>query len=397
MRIIVLQTIGGFNTSKIAGGGVLHLVELTREWYRSGNETDFVTNSSDCGNDVYSEIGKLHRLPSVSNSLLLGMLFNFFFQKRPLYGLLGDIVNKCQPDSILVTVSPYPSDVLAAFLVTRRMNLPAVVYFHHISPAPWKNPLKRGGVSRAILNWAMSQFALFLVKVGDILPCINNPVEIHASGWRFKSGIMKDNSFLTSHPQQGTVRWKERGNEACFVGRIAPSKGAIDLLKTWRLVSNHIPNAKLMVAGKPTSERIVHKLVSLRKRLHLEQNVSLNFRYVSDSEKREILANSRIFLFPSYEEGWSLSVMEAVLNGVLPITYDLAAYDYLGSLAVKAPIGNVEILAEKTIQMLGRRDMFDEVMRNLAANTCQFTAQKVAADQISVFRQFVSSRRIKSL
>ena len=56
-----------------------------------------------------------------------------------------------------------------------------------------------------------------------------------------------------------------------------------------------------------------------------------------------------LFVFPSYEEGWSLAVMEAINFGLLPILYDIPAYDYVCDDKIKVKPGNVKEFSKKII------------------------------------------------
>jgi glycosyltransferase involved in cell wall biosynthesis len=51
--------------------------------------------------------------------------------------------------------------------------------------------------------------------------------------------------------------------------------------------------------------------------------------FVSEDEKRRILAESGLFLAPSYEEGWGISVCEALASRVPVVAYRLPVLDEL--------------------------------------------------------------------
>ena len=392
IRIFILQTIGGFSNDVDTGGGVLHQVGLANEWSKLGNEVHFITNSSDKGKSAYSRLSNLYRVHAYGHSFLSDMFINFIIQRRAIEGIIHASLNNSAKDSIIVSSSPYPSDVFAAFHIARRFNLPAMIYFHHLSPQPWRHPLKRGGFVRTTINWALNQVALTLVKLGGMMPAIDNPIEITDAGWRFSNGVLNDANVLPFQKAENLQQDKEF--ESCFIGRIAINKGVVDLIKIWKIVCASKPLSKIIIAGKLYDSSLGKKLHKLRKKLKLESNVTFIFRHITEEEKHNILCRSKLFLFPSYEEGWSLSVMEAAACGILPITYDLPAYDYLGPKAVKAKTGDIEGFARKTIKFLEETDNRIKLASDLRERVKEFRLPDIAEYQLKKFEQFIKEGRI---
>ncbi len=392
IRMFILQTIGGFSDDGTTGGGVLHLVGLANEWLKLGNEVHFISNTSDQGKRVYSHISNLYHLPSYGHSFLIDMFVNFKIQKKFLESIIKTSLDNGTGSNIIVAASPYTSDVLAAFYISHRFKLPAVVYFHHLSLPPWHHPLKRGGFVRTTINWALNQMALTLAKLGGMIPAIDHPIEITDAGWRFSNGVLRDDNALPLQNAENLQQDKEF--EACFIGRIAINKGVVDLMNIWRIVCTSKPLSKMVIAGKLSYSSLGKKLHKLRKKLKLESNVTFIFRHITEEAKHDILCRSKLFLFPSYEEGWSLSVMESAAYGILPITYDLAAYNYLGPKAVKAKPGDIEGFARKTIKFLDETDNRIKLASDLRERVMAFRLPDIAEYQLKKFEQFIRYGRI---
>jgi hypothetical protein len=69
-------------------------------------------------------------------------------------------------------------------------------------------------------------------------------------------------------------------------------------------------------------------------------------------------------MFPSYEEGWALAVMEAIDMGLLPVIYELPAYDYICADSIKVKISDIQSLASKTVYYLThQKERLDQVER----------------------------------
>jgi len=93
----------------------------------------------------------------------------------------------------------------------------------------------------------------------------------------------------------------------CYLGRLMPYKNIDVLLKSLQNVVKTIPNAKLIIAGKGSSD---YELKTLSDKLGISKQVEFK-GYVSENEKREILARSWILVQPSSFEGWGITVIEA--------------------------------------------------------------------------------------
>ena len=70
--------------------------------------------------------------------------------------------------------------------------------------------------------------------------------------------------------------------------------------------------------------------------------------YVSEHRKLQLLKQSRVFLFPSYAEGWSISIAEAMASGLPVVAYDLPIYkEIFDGRLVTVPIGNTKAMSAK--------------------------------------------------
>jgi phosphatidylinositol alpha-1,6-mannosyltransferase len=99
-----------------------------------------------------------------------------------------------------------------------------------------------------------------------------------------------------------------------IVGRMASVerlKGHDPVLDAWSEVRRSIPNAKLVIAGGGNDQ------ARLRRRVAQEQIAGVEFLgRLSDAERDRLHARSRLFFFPSKQEGFGLAGVEAAAAGV---------------------------------------------------------------------------------
>jgi glycosyltransferase involved in cell wall biosynthesis len=81
------------------------------------------------------------------------------------------------------------------------------------------------------------------------------------------------------------------------------------------------------------------------------------------------LKSARVFVFPSREEGWAISVWEAMACGAPVIAYDLEAYNGLKGGIAKVPVGDIGGMANAILTLLQNESdrglMRDAAMREV--------------------------------
>jgi glycosyltransferase involved in cell wall biosynthesis len=142
---------------------------------------------------------------------------------------------------------------------------------------------------------------------------------------------------------------RRRSLQALYLARMVPTKGVLDAVRAWAKVAAALPGAQLVMAGdgpqRAEAGRLVQSL-GLRDRVRFPG-------FVGEEEKRRLLAESSLLLAPSFEEGFGLSVAEALATGTPVVAYRLPVLDELfGDVYLGAPAGDVDRLAELTRSVL---------------------------------------------
>jgi glycosyltransferase involved in cell wall biosynthesis len=139
--------------------------------------------------------------------------------------------------------------------------------------------------------------------------------------------------------------------EGCFCGRLVKTKGIYDLIDVWKFVTSRYPQAKLVIVGDGPEYEILSDKI---KEAELERNIQF-MGFVSEREKFLTMQRSRIFIFPSYEEGWGIAVAEAIVCGLDVVSYDLPAYKSFEGHLIKVEKGNSRKMAEVVIDLIETR------------------------------------------
>jgi glycosyltransferase involved in cell wall biosynthesis len=250
---------------------------------------------------------------------------------------------------IICTFSHFLVNILPAVMISRRFPFSKlIVYIHHLEPKPLERN-KYHPFLPSLLTWISQNVSLMLIKKNANLVFINPRDKKQVS----RLGVSMERIRIM---QQGIdikrirrVNKEEKKYDACFLGRLSPFK-AFDLIDIWKIVCRSYPNAQLLIIGTE-----LEKYVSqLRKKIEIEglkKNIKL-LGVLPEDEKYAFLKTCKIFIFPSYEEGWGIAVCEAMACGLPVVAYDLPAYKVFRDAIIKIPVGNKKAFSGAVLNLL---------------------------------------------
>lgn len=245
---------------------------------------------------------------------------------------------------LIYSSSDQLADILpAAAMKLRNYNAKWIVKSYHIIPE-----------NRRISYWAQT-LSLSIIK-------LFSATVITAS--KYMKNILADNYRLSNEIHviyPGINKEKYKYNEvltkkydAFFLSRLHKSKGIFELIEIWKLVVKKRPNAKLIIAGQGDSS--VYNLLN-KKIIKNNMTSSIQLKgFISNNEINKYINESKIFVFPSHEEGFSLTVAEMLSSGIPVVAYDLAIYsEIFGNAIVKIPSFDVNKFAISINKLLNNK------------------------------------------
>lgn len=142
------------------------------------------------------------------------------------------------------------------------------------------------------------------------------PVAVIPNGVTVPESITPE-PFFERHPEL-------RGRDIIlFLGRLHPKKGIHVLCQTWARICREFPNAHLVIAG-PDFDGIQTSLEAQINRDGAASQVTFSGMLRGD-DKWGALSAARTFVLPSYSEGFSMAVLEAIGVG-LPVIVSQFCY-----------------------------------------------------------------------
>lgn len=149
------------------------------------------------------------------------------------------------------------------------------------------------------------------------------------------------------------------------IGRLHKQKGQIDLIKAFDKIKNQI-NQNLLIVG---DGMLKNQLEEEIKKRGLEERIFL----VGLDESYKYIINCTLFVFPSYYEGFSNTILE-----VMSSKKNIIAYNYKGSEEILfqdnlVPLGNIDELSLKILFYLNNKKENELLENKLFEKSKEFT------------------------
>jgi len=183
--------------------------------------------------------------------------------------------------------------------------------------------------------------------------------------------------------------------EICFLGMWGVRKGSRDWPEIVRGITDSIPSARFAFLGTMTDEQYVFR------DLRLSSNESIRCLGSYDpKELPQLIGGSAVGLFPSYIEGFGISVLEQLASGIPTIAYDVPGPRHIfndNGPEFLVPAGNVKAMVDRALEIL-RMDEADYAAlsarcRQIAA---QFRWEQIAADTIQEYTGALARQKSQS-
>jgi len=184
-----------------------------------------------------------------------------------------------------------------------------------------------------------------------------------------------------------------------MAARLDPKKGMLDLLEVVYRVNQKMMDelgrdVKVVVLGRFTDERT--KLLFLRrsKELGVLKNIDI-LGYLPEKEKFKVLCSTRVFLYPSTKDCFSISLIEAMACGCPAVVYELPfAKQFRTDALFRVKYKNLDSMAAVTadIPMLSYKQEEKYLyLRRRAMNFArQFTWDKVCENEIQTLKYMLT-------
>jgi len=293
---------------------------------------------------------------------------------------------------IIYTPGDFFCNVIPAFLsrVLRRDTV-WVAHVFFVIPSPF---FRRLSFIMDTLSFSLQRLSFSLMKhFADLIIVLNSTTKRQLVEYGIpREKIYKSSGGVDTLMLDATRAEANRRYDGCYVGRIHPGKGVLDLADIWKRVTEKKEDARLAIVGTG-SPFYTKMLIDDLKENGVEANIDmLGFH----SSPFGVMKSSKVLLYPDYEAGygWGLSICEALACSIPAVAYDMPVYKEAysdGVILVRA--GDTREFAEKIVDLLQNEDKRKALGRRGKKCVQKYDWMQVADDLLVVFKQVQKSRK----
>jgi glycosyltransferase involved in cell wall biosynthesis len=179
--------------------------------------------------------------------------------------------------------------------------------------------------------------------------------------------------------------------EICFLGMWSLRKGSRDWPEIVRAVLSAVPDARFVFLGTMTGEQTVLR--------DFEPSSHDAIRCVNSYEPQELpnlLAGCAVGLFPSYIEGFGISVIEQLASGIPTIAYDVPGPHHIFEKHHEflVPSGDTKAIAARAIEVLRMNESeYDALSAKCREIAARFRWEQIAAHTIREYEAALAQMR----
>jgi glycosyltransferase involved in cell wall biosynthesis len=354
MKVLILAN--GFTAFPQPSGGMKHFLKLAEHWLMEGQVLSVmttVTGRRNCIAEGFS--GPFLLLPgTIADHLPIAAMYLLRAFKAVFH------LPWHSGQHLLYGSSDMICDVFPAFIfrsIKRRSSLWVNCVFHLI-PSP------RSRAGSRLMNYLShlgQGVSLFLIKQrADVIIVDNEMLKDQLLRKEVAPGRLLIAEMGTDIPPNEAIEGLHY--DACFLGRLHRSKGVFDLVRIWGKVCEVKNGSTLAIVGTgPVT--IMTELRNEIARHGLEDSIEL-LGYVTPEMLDGILSSCEVFVFPSYEEGFGISILEAMAHGLPVVTYELPHYRTIfDDVPAYVPSGDTMVFSDAVLGLLEDDDLRTEKAR----------------------------------
>lgn len=189
--------------------------------------------------------------------------------------------------------------------------------------------------------------------------------------------------YLAADPARYRTAPLVRGEYLLHVGIRVGHKNHGGLIRGWLEARREFPGLRLVLVGKRLWEDDVDRF---RRERGMENDL-LEFRAATDEEVRNLYANAKAFLFPSFAEGFGIPPLEAMAMGVPVICADIPVLrEVSGDAAHYVDPHSPEDIGSGIVAVLRDAGARERLLSAGRKRLAHYTRGRMTGEYISFFR-----------
>lgn len=288
---------------------------------------------------------------------------------------------------LLYTTGDFVCDTVPA-CIYKLINPKAkwVANIFHLNPSPFAG--RKNNVFLSLGSWLFQRLSFIFLKKAETIFLLNQDVKKAL----LKQKFLPDRVFVLGAgidlQNMGKIkdqRFKE--NKIIYLGRLNNTKGIYDLPEILARVAESVSPVRLEIIGSG-GRATVEKLKSEFRKKDILELVTFHGFVKEKIDVYGILKSAKVFVLPSYEEGWSIAVFEAIACGLAPVTYDLPVFrEIFGSELITVKSGEKKQFANKAAELLVDDKERRKYVNNLFNIVKNYSWEKISAREFNLIEE----------
>ncbi len=190
----------------------------------------------------------------------------------------------------------------------------------------------------------------------------------------------------TKHIKRVLGKYSIGSEYVLYLGVLKPSKNIEGLIHAWSKIVGEFPNYALVIAGK--KGWMYENIYQSVKKLGLDDKVIFT-GYIQEVEKPLIVSSAKLFVLPSFWEGFGHDVLHALACGVPVAVSDVGSLpEVAGEGGVYFDPNKTEDIAAKIKKVLSMsKSDYNKLADRAARQSMKFSWEKTARETLSVLEK----------
>lgn len=176
-----------------------------------------------------------------------------------------------------------------------------------------------------------------------------------------------------------------------FFGNVTPSKGVLELIQAFSIVSGRDNYARLIIAGMPTKQMNMAEVHQLVKKLDLESRVVFDSRYLDIEEIGPLMKMATVMVYPYRTITQSGALQVAYAFGKPVVTTNVGGFPEAvedGKNGFLVPAEAPDELANAILQIIGDEDLAKKMGEHSKhLSDTRFAWEPIARDILDIYKE----------